>query len=154
MQAADIRADIKVRDSEGSGLALVEVKNRTGLTPDIAVTLRRNLLAHGLANQNARFFLLVSQDIGYLWDQNTPQDIDHSSPTVEFPMDSVIQHYLPSLSGSDRLSESQVELAVTQWLWDLANGVNDRPLEPEIALSNTDFLRLIRGGRLDTEVEA
>lgn len=154
MQAVQIRADIKVQDSDGGDLALVEVKNRTGLSPDIAATLRRNLLAHGLASQNVRFFLLVSQDVGYLWDQDDPQNIDYASPTVEFPMVSVIDHYLPSLGSSDRLSESQVELVVTQWLWDLANGANDRPLEPELALSNTDFLRLIQGGRLVTEVEA
>ena len=66
MQAVRINADIVVRDSEGNALALVEVKNRQELSPDIAATLRRNLISHGLANQNARFFLLVSQDMGYL----------------------------------------------------------------------------------------
>ena len=69
-------------------------------------------------------------------------------------MVSVVEHYLPSLSGTIRLSESQLELAVTQWLWDLANGVADRPREPEAVLAKTDFPQLVNGARLDAEVEA
>jgi len=154
MQTVRIRADILVQDADGNELALVEVKNRQGLSPDIAATLRRNLITHGLANQSSRFFFLMSQDMGYLWDQNSLPGVDIPSPAFEFPMVQVVEHYLPSLSGTIRLSESQLELAVTQWLRDLANEVEDRPREPEAVLSKTDFPRLVRGGRLDTEVEA
>jgi hypothetical protein len=153
MQTVRIRADIVVQDADVNDLALVEVKNRQGLSPDIAATLGRNLIAHGLANRGSRFLFLVSQDSGYLWDQKSLPGVDVPLPTVEFPMAPVVEHYLPSLSGAVRLSESQLELAVIQWFWELANDVEDRPRAPEASLSKTDFLRLVRGGRIDTEVE-
>ncbi|HET8523773.1 MAG TPA: hypothetical protein VFL82_11080 [Thermomicrobiales bacterium] len=153
MQTVRIRADIVVQDADGHDLALVEIRNRQGLTPDIAATLRRNLIVHGLVNLRSRFFLIVSQEIGYLWDQGDLAEDDAHLPTVEFPMTSVVGHYLPSLAGGARLSKSQLELAVTQWLWDLASGSEDRPLEPEPDLAPTGFLQLIRGGRIGTEID-
>lgn len=153
MQTLAIGVDIVVQAADGSVLALVEVRNRENLTPDVASVLRRNLIAHGFANVWARYFVIVSQDAGYLWDQESLPAGEVPRPTVEFPMRSVIERYLPSLATNGRLSGSAVELAVTQWLWDLARGVEDRPREPEIALGKTDFLRLIRGGRVSTEID-
>jgi hypothetical protein len=153
MQTVRIRADIVVQDADGNVFALVEVRNRQDLSPNIAAMLRRNLLAHGLVNWWSRFFLIVSQEIGYLWDQESLPKLDPPPPTVEFPMVSVVGHYLPSLVGGARLSESQLELAVTQWLWDLASEAEDRPREPEAALAQTGFLQLIRGGRVGTEID-
>src|SRR5215211_3684499 len=131
MQTILIGADIIVQDADGGVLALVEVKNRENLTPDIAAALRRNLIAHGSVNWWARFFLIVSQDSGYLWDQESLPRLDVSPPTVVFPMRSVVERYLPSFVNGRRLSGSTLELAVSQWLWDLANEVEDRPREPE-----------------------
>lgn len=153
MQTVRIRADIVIQDANGAMLALVEVKNRQGLSPEIAAEFRRNLIAHGAVNREARFFLLVSQEVGYLWDQRSLPNTEAPRPTVTFPMASVVDHYLPSLMGSARLSGSQLELAVAQWLWDLANDAEERPREPEAALANTDFLPRIKGGRVGTEFD-
>lgn len=153
MQTLPITTDIVVQAADGGVLAFVEVKNREGLSPDIAAALRRNLVVHGRVHRWARFFLIVSQDIGYLWDQASLPPSDAPLPTVDFPMRPVVERYLPSLVGSGRLSGSQLELAVAQWLWDLANEVEDRPAEPETALAKTDFPRLIKGGRVGTEID-
>ena len=153
MQTIHTDADIVVQGADGNVLALVEVKNRQGLAPDIAASLRRNLIIHSGVNLRSRFFLIVSQDFGYLWDQDSPSLTEEPLPAVGFPMNSVVEHYLPSFVGGTRLSSSQLELAVAQWLWDLAHEAEDRPREPDIGLAKTDFLRLIKGGRVGTEVE-
>jgi hypothetical protein len=153
MQMLSIGTDIVVQAADGGVLALVEVKNRENLTPDIASALRRNLIAYGHVKVWARFFLVVSQDTGHLWDQESLPPGDVPPPTVEFPMRPVVERYLPSLVNNGRLSGSTVELAVTQWLWDLANEDENRPREPEAVLAKTDFLRLIKGGRVSTEID-
>jgi hypothetical protein len=63
----------------------------------------------------------------------------------------VVERYLPSFAGGDRLRSSQLQLAVEQWLFEVANNVEDRPREPEQALAKTGFLESIRGGRVVAE---
>ena len=60
------RADIAVQSSDGRLLAVVEIKNREHLTAEVATVIRRNLIAHGLVPE-LEYFLLLSQDRGYLW---------------------------------------------------------------------------------------
>ena len=153
MQTVQRRADVIVKDANRNVLALVEVKNSQGLSPGVAATYRKNLMMHGLVDGWSRFFLVVSQDVGYLWDQTTLLPGDEPAPTVAFPMTPVVQHYLPSFAGGAWLSGSQLELAVVQWLWDLARDAESRPREPEATLGETEFLRLIKGGRIDTEID-
>jgi hypothetical protein len=148
-QTLPISTDIVVRAADGEVVALVEVKNQENLTPEIAAAIRRNLIVHGFANSYSRFFLIVSQDIGYLWDQVALSTQDAPLPTVEFVMAPVIEFYLPSLVGGRRLEGSSVELAVSQWLWELARGIGNLPKEPDLALAKTHFLRLIQGGQVE-----
>lgn len=145
--------DLAIQAENGSLLALVEIKNLPELSPEIAAELRRDIHAHRLANRDAPFFLIVSQDTGYLWDERSLPPGDAPLPTASFPMAPVVAHYLPSFVGRGRLAESELELAVIQWLWDLAYGIEDRPKDPETALAHTDFVRLIRGGRVITETD-
>jgi hypothetical protein len=153
MQTLQRRVDVVVHDADRNVLALVEVKNRQGLSPEVAASFRRNLMTHGIVYGWSRFFLIVSQDTGFLWDQMSLPPGDGSAPTAAFPMASVVRHYLPSFADGAWLSGSQLELAVVQWLWDLARDAESRPREPEAALGETEFLRLIKGGRVDTEIE-
>jgi len=147
-------ADIVVQAADGNLLAIVEVKNRENLTPVVAAQLRRNLMAHGQLNIIVRYFLIVSQDVGYLWDQKAHPSFDIVPSTLEFPMTQVIERYLPSFVGAGRLSNAQLELAVTQWLWDIAGDVGGRPRMPEDILAQApDFLRLLRGALVSTEIE-
>jgi hypothetical protein len=69
-------ADVVVRGTDGALVALVDVRNPIGLTAEVATGTRRNLIANGLVNLQAPFFLMVSQDQGYVWKQqpNEPPD--------------------------------------------------------------------------------
>jgi hypothetical protein len=108
------------------------------------------------ASTSSPLFLLGSQDVGYLWNQRSlpPTDgQDASLPTARFPMDPVIEHCFPAFLVSCRLYGSHVESAVMRWLADVADGFETRPMQPEDALERTGFPRLIRGGRVRTEIE-
>jgi hypothetical protein len=153
VQTLPIRTDLVVQAANGDVLALVEVKNRENLTPDIAVAYRENLIGHGPGNWWSRFFMLVSQDVGYLWDHGTVPQATDTPPPIAFPMDPVVRFYLRSLVDGRRLGGPELELVVSQWLWDLAYQVENRPKEPEAALAGTDFPRLIKGGRVGMEID-
>jgi hypothetical protein len=153
VQTIPIRTDLVVQAANGDVLALVEVKNREHLTPEIAEAYRENVLGHGPGNWWSRFFMLVSQDVGYLWDHGAHPGATETRPATVFPMEPVVRFYLPSLVDRGRLSGAELELAVSQWLWALAYGAEHRPKEPEMALAATDFPRLIRGGRVGLEID-
>src|SRR5574340_1023065 len=86
------RPDIVIRNHGGRPIAVVEVKNRQNLSRDIATELRRNMVAHGLLPQ-IPYFLLLSQDKGFLWKGTREDNID-APPTYEFLMDKVVTRYL------------------------------------------------------------
>ena len=154
MATYPITTDLVVQASDGRMLASVEVKNREHLTADIAMVFRRNGLAHASIDWQAPFLLIVSQDVGFLWDQRVqPLDLV-APPVVQFSMLPVIQRYLPSFSDGRRLGGAQVELAVIQWLSDLANGIEDGTKEAEASLARSDFLKAIQGGHVGLEIDA
>lgn len=154
MSSNETLADLVARRADGTVVAVIEVKNSENLNPETAAQFRRNLLVHAPLVPAARFFLLVSQDVGYLWDQHAESASLMSEPTVTFPVAPLVEYYLPSFAGKERLSSSQLELAVFQWLWDIANVAPQRPRDSEIPLSQTPFLRALEGGRVDWEVAA
>jgi hypothetical protein len=154
VQTLPIGTDFVIQSADRNAVAFVEVKNPIDFSPEVAAAYRQTLIGILRPNWWPRFFMLVSQDVGYLWDEETlPHEGDAPLPTIQFPMFPVIQFYLPSLADGRRLSGSSVELAVSQWLWELVRGVEDRPKEPEAALARTDFLQLIRGGRVGRGIE-
>jgi hypothetical protein len=156
VQALPIKTDLVVQSADGGVLALVEVKNRENLTAEIAAVLRRNVVEDAPASWWAPFFILVSQDVGYLWDQRSLPRTDGADaplPTASFPMEPVIEHHLPAILVDGRLYNSHVLSAVARWLADLASGLERRPKQPETALERTDFPRLIRGGRVWPDIE-
>jgi hypothetical protein len=136
-------ADIMIRDAHGRPLAIVELKNRENLSRDIAVLLRRNLLVHSPPAQTS-YFLLLSQDVGYLWKGIGHDDLS-ASPTCEFPMKNVVSHYLPRELADVRLRESQFELLILQWLTDLARAPSGLAEEPEKSLAKSGFIEAIQG---------
>ena len=145
-------ADIVVRAIDGEPLAVVEVKNRQHLSTDVATALRRNLVVHGLLTRS-RYFLLVSQDVGFLWDQGAEVAID-APPALQFAMDRVVDRYLPRLSANERLQRSVLELVVLQWLSDLSEGPPEPIDEPERALAAVGLLEAIKGARISDAVAA
>jgi hypothetical protein len=148
------RSDLTVRDSEGRPVVAVEVKNRRELTPDVAITLRRNIIAHGLL-PSASYFMVLSQDVGYLWaDNDRPVSDWYAPPTLQFPVAPVVRRYMPAIGAEDRLDEVQLQLLVLQWLTDLSSLAQPTESEPERLLASTRFLEDLRGTDVSVEVAA
>ncbi|WP_309895305.1 hypothetical protein [Archangium sp.] len=140
-----MHADILLRTPDGEPIAVIEAKGAMRLTPEIAVDIRRRLLTHGLP-AHIPYFLLLSQERGYLW-QDSSQLRSDTPPTAEFAMSEVVTRYLPAASGA-RLHGVQLELLLMQWLTELVAGVPRSPGEPEGTLSKTGFLEAIRDAQV------
>jgi hypothetical protein len=142
-------ADIVARNAEGNTIAVVEVKNRENLSKDVAIDLRRNLIMHGLVPV-APYFLLLSQDSGFLWKDMGLAALD-APPTQEFSMRPVLQRYLPQMESENRLGESILELLVLQWLNEIAIDGRESPEEPERLLATSGFLDSLRDATILVE---
>lgn len=138
--------DILVKSLDGFPIAIVEVKNRQQFTPDVAIWIRQDYLTHGLSN-SVRFFLLVSQDVGYLWDQMKDSAVD-APPTATFDMQGVTNRYDANLREDERIGSAQLEFVVFEWLRDLTERRSSPAREPESELDHSGFLAAIQGGRI------
>ncbi|MEA2574393.1 MAG: hypothetical protein QOH93_1691 [Chloroflexia bacterium] len=143
-------ADIVIRNSDGNAVAVVEVKNRANLSRDVAIDLRRNLLTHGLISA-APYFLILSQECGFLWKDIGSAALD-APPTQEFSMRPVMQRYLPQVDTEERLSGSVLELLVLQWLNEIAANGQHSPEDPERLLATSGFLDSLRDATILVEV--
>jgi len=148
---AVFRPDILIQSPQGRPIVVVEVKNRQNFSRNIAKEYRRNLLTHGMYPQGP-YFLLVSQDVGFLW-TNTKENIFDAEPSYEFPMKNVITRYLKREPG-ERLYKFELDAVVDQWLFDLTNATNGTQKnleEPEKTLDLAGFNQLIRGAKVVAE---
>lgn len=148
---SELLPDILVSDSSGTPVAAVEIKNREQLTPRVAATLRRNLIVHGYVPPTP-YFLLLSQDVGYLWKDVQPQDRD-AAPNYQLAIDRIVARYLGSGAGR-RLSGAELELVILQWLIELTFELGEPQEEPERTLALSGFLAAIHGGRVVAEAAA
>ena len=115
--ATAVRPDIVVHKPNGPLAAVIEVKNREEMNPQIAAVLRRNLIAHHVL-ADVPYFLLLSQDKGYLWTNRRPKELS-IEPDAELSMKEVFESYLPpEIEG--RLRDTELVIAVYSWLSDLA----------------------------------
>ncbi len=147
------RPDIIVKSEGEEPVAIVEIMNRRELTPAVAQQIRRNLLVHGLARQIG-FFLLLSQDRGYVWTPLSRDSVD-SPPDGEFSMHEVVNYYLPVDDPHRRFQKPELELIVMQWLGKLAtNGNLPYSTEPERVLGELGFVNAVRDGSVLVEPEA
>lgn len=142
------RPNILIATPSGYPIAIVEVGNRQNLTAEVAIELRSNLIAHGLLPQ-IPYFLLVSQDTGFLW-RGTSESSPDAPPAYEFPMDKVVARYFRG-AVNRRLLNMSLELIVYQWLLDIAEGVQEPTEEPERALAAAGFIQAIRGAVVSAE---
>src|SRR5438128_4830007 len=138
------RPDLVISDRAGRPVAMVELKNRQDLRRDIAVQLRRNLAAHG-ALGSAPYFLMLSQDTGYLWKDARSQDL-LAPPSQEFPMRAVVAQYSPRASSSDRLRESEFAALAFRWLQSLTESIDGTRDAAEVSLKEAGLLDAMRGG--------
>src|SRR5437016_11600758 len=80
-----------VEDYDERPIAVVEITNFSDIPLDSAMEIRRSMLERGLP-AHIPYFLLVSQDIGFLWKDDPSLNAD-SPPNYEFPMYNVIVRY-------------------------------------------------------------
>ena len=144
-----MHADILLRNASGEVIAVVEAKGAMKLTAALAMDIRRRMLAHGLP-AHLPYFLLLSQERGYLWEGSLALRPD-APPTAEFPMAEVVTRYFPAEPGA-RLHGVQLELLLVQWLTDLAAGASVPQSESERALKKVGFLDAIREAQVMHEV--
>ncbi|MEO8972999.1 MAG: hypothetical protein ABI406_15545 [Ktedonobacteraceae bacterium] len=144
------RPDFLIRNAQGYPIAVVEVKNRQNLSPDIAKELRSNMVARGVPS-HVPYFLLLSQDVGFLWN-GTKQEIPDALPSYEFPMKKIVNRYLEE-SSEKRLYREVFEIIVLQWLNDLTMGSLKTGEEPEKTLALSGFNESIKGATVVAEEE-
>lgn len=142
------KPDIIIKGQNGQQVAIIEVKNLQDLTSEIAVAYRQNLLIHGMPS-SIPYFLLVSQDICFLWKHNVAETSD-TPPTVSFDMRSIVRRYDGS-RDSRRLYKVSLVLLVLQWLTNLSIGNEQTGQEPEKTLTRVGFIEAIRGGDIIAE---
>jgi hypothetical protein len=141
--------DILVVDERDTPVAAIEVKNRANLSASEASGIRRNLFTHGLSGP-VDYFLVVSQDVGYLWGP-TKRDAVGVDPDLRFPMSPVVARYAVEPSASGRLMESQLELLVSSWIQELTGSMSPIEDEPELSLERAGLTSALRRGRVVTE---
>lgn len=137
--------DILIQSSEGTYIAIVEVKNIKNLSPGEAVELRQNLIAYGLP-YHVPFFFILSQDRGFLW-KNSHDNQVVAAPSYDFPMENVVARYSNSVAG-ERLYGEVFEIIVFQWLTDLSLNPGLNTEEPEKTLALSGFNEAIKGATI------
>jgi len=164
--------DILIRGEDGEMIAFVQVKNARVLSRDVALALYRDVIVESAA-ASAPYFLLLSQRLGFLWEQHEDSPYARSrrgahvrrptslkrqeeadadvAPAVEFAMDGVIHRYLPDLSEGVWLHGRELDFIVSQWLFSLATEQQSTVGEPEKALADAGFLAAIEGAAVTIE---
>lgn len=141
-----LRPDILIESPSAGPIAIVEVRNRQNLAPHIAADMYQALNSYGYT-VHAPFFLIVSQDTGYLWRQpaHTGQ---MSAAAMPFDMQPVIARYLPNWPLDRRLDGPGLKLVVGYWLNELAAGFGNAEYEPEYTLAAAGLLAAMRDARI------
>lgn len=143
------KPDILIRSPEGIPIAIVEIKNLADIDTEAATDLRNDMLQYGLSPE-IPYFLLISQEKGFLWKRDQPGALD-TSPTVEFSMEEIISRYHPDVELRRRLRENELELLLLRWLNNLAWMSGDPKVQAEEELQRIGFIEDIR--KSDIEIE-
>lgn len=141
-------SDLVVTNDGDDLVAVIKVKNLRGLSRDEAIELRHDLLEYGLPDQ-IPYFLLLSQEKGFLW-QDGNKDTPDAPPTEEFSMSEVVARYNEGNTGKWLFSQV-LEWVVLEWLFRLAiqspeevEGL-EKTEEPERTLARSGFNKAING---------
>jgi len=130
-----------IEDSDEYPIAVVQATSLSDIPLDEAVEIRGSMLERGLP-AHIPYFLLLSQDIGFLWKDNPSLRVD-SPPDYEFPMYNVIARYSkkPPEQG---LYVEELEYLFTRWLMNLSSKPQDMMEEPEKTLTHAGFIDAIK----------
>jgi hypothetical protein len=135
-------ADFEVTGRSGNTVALVEVKNLPHLTAASAIDFRQGLLDDEHAAPPSAYLLVVSQDRAFLWEPEQAGN-NVAEPAASFPMRPVLRNYLEDALLDQHLRSGELDLAVLQWMSDVARGRDLIPSQPN---SLAKFAERIRGG--------
>jgi len=110
--------DLSVGDRNGQLALVVEVKCQTNVSPEWAIKLRQNILAHETFPK-APYFLMAFPDKFYLW-SDPDADQDQSKPTYTIDAAPIFQPYCERAGViANQLSGYSLELIVTSWLGEI-----------------------------------
>jgi hypothetical protein len=142
-------ADIVITGPDGRLAAVIELKNRRDLTPEIAAGVRRGVLVRG-GVRSVPYFLVLSGETGCLWKEGSAEAAE-SRPELCFPVGAALRRYFPDAAVAPPTTEAQLSLMVFQWLAELVDLSEEPTGEPERSLAKAGFLRAIRGGTVARE---
>jgi len=123
MPLLDKAIDFIAYDNAGRVILVAEVKRRLGTSEHWATHFRRNMLAHGFLPR-APFFLIATPERMYFWKQDPQGDLDEP-PSFTLDSARALKPYLEKLGKAPQgLGEQALELLVSSWLSDMADGRN------------------------------
>lgn len=144
------RHDIIVQSSDRQFIAIIEIKNVPDLSRDTATLIRRNSMLYSLLPQTP-YFLLLSQEVGFLW-KDAWQEGPDTPPTYQFAMDKVVTRYLQE-QPTKRLYEMELEFLVLRWLNDITEGKRTTNEEPERTLAQAGLVQLMKEANVTLGVD-
>ena len=139
------QADLLIKTYKGDPVAIIEVYNTPDLSKEKATELRSYMLKDGLP-LSVPYFLLVSQDEGYLW-KNSDQPTPDAPPLFHFPMTRVVRQYAIHDQDKRRLYNEELDLLVLDWLTNFIGDELEKQQnmteEPEKTLAQAGFNKAI-----------
>jgi hypothetical protein len=151
---ADAGWDLAINNRNGQLTLVVEVKNKIGVSPEWAASLRRNLLAHDTL-PTAPYLLIAFPDTFYLWTDHETS-LEAIAPDYSVDARGIIQPYLERAGfTADQISGQSLELIVSAWLGELlyAETLSEEGNDYRW-LIDSGLLAAISGGRFAQEVAA
>ena len=142
--------DLLARNQAGNLVAVIEIKNPKALPMDTARAFLDEVLETGEPLQ-ATYVLVVSQDVGYIWKQQSATPLDRTA-WLQFPLRNVLARYTDVESGR-RLTETELSLRLRLWLTDMSLGLVPTDEEPERTLAMIGFVAAMRGATVVGDVD-
>ena len=136
-------SDITIKNKDDQTIAMVEIKNSQNLSKEIADNFRKNLISNGLVSHTP-YFLILSQDKGFLWNQKS----EETKNIYEFSVKKILEKYLPISNSKDRLKGIQLEFLIFQWLNDLALKHKENIPEINTPLTSSGFINDIQDANI------
>ena len=141
------KVDIIIYSMKRGFIAAIETNNQQNLDTEAVVYYRHQLAENNLVPP-VRYYMIVSQDMGYLWIDASQEDFD-APPTHQFPMRPVVERYAASFHPEERIGRERFEDLVHSWTLDLTTsqpfwGSFSLTEEPEKTLAATGFIEAIK----------
>lgn len=135
------RPDITIRDSDHNLVAIIEVKAIQKLHPDQARDVHRDYM-NSLARTSASFFILVLQDVGFLWVESELRE--DGKPNFDFDMEEVFKDYFDPPDSIKSSRGETLEYAVFRWLLDMRENNRRRKTQTDEILVKSGFVNAIQ----------